>query len=417
MTSPAPARGPHAKKPELRALTGLRAVAALAVVLSHTGIPRNAPEPLHHLVAWGYIGVPLFFLLSGFVLAYNYPQLHFHDRRRTALFYIARVARVMPLYWVMVAYCAVYYFAIGHEQYHGALLQNLLAVQTWGPDVDAALNYYNGPGWSIGVELFFYLLFPFVAPLVARVARRWSVRGLVAVIAAATLALVLVWAYFVLTGRAELPSKDPGSAHRWLYRNPLPHLAEFVTGLALAHLLPRLRQWPAAGHHVVQTVVVAYVLGLAMFRPTTSQAVNSGSFGALFLLPFALGILSLASGQGWLARWCSTRAMVALGTASYALYITHRWLVWQLSSGKVIQSAPGLRGYAALAVTLAVLLVVAEGAHRYVEVPARRGIMTLTHRVLSRREARANVANVANAEPSAPHVEASAPRPAADARS
>jgi peptidoglycan/LPS O-acetylase OafA/YrhL len=176
--------GPHPRRPELRALTGLRAVAALAVVISHVGVPKSLPGPLVAVAHWGYIGVPLFFMLSGVVLGYNYPGLSFRQTRRTLKFYVARVARVMPLYWVMVLYCAALYFAVGHKQYPWAFLQNILAVQTWGPDTLVAQSYYNGPGWSIGVELFFYLLFPFVVPVVAGIARRRGARGLVLVVAA-----------------------------------------------------------------------------------------------------------------------------------------------------------------------------------------------------------------------------------------
>src|SRR4051794_25894239 len=109
--------GPHARKPELKALTGLRAVAAIAVVVSHVGVPRSLPEHVAKIAHWGYIGVPLFFMLSGVVLAYNYPDLRPGQTRRTVKFYVARLARVMPLYWAMIAYCFFFYAAVNHKQY------------------------------------------------------------------------------------------------------------------------------------------------------------------------------------------------------------------------------------------------------------------------------------------------------------
>src|SRR3954447_18262099 len=60
---------------EILALTGIRAAAALAVVIHHIGLPTSAPEPLRNLAASGYIGVPLFFMLSGLVLTWNYSSL------------------------------------------------------------------------------------------------------------------------------------------------------------------------------------------------------------------------------------------------------------------------------------------------------------------------------------------------------
>jgi peptidoglycan/LPS O-acetylase OafA/YrhL len=379
--------GPHERKPELKALTGLRAVAALAVVVSHVGVPRSLPEPLANIAHWGYIGVPLFFMLSGVVLGYNYPDLSVRQPRRTIKFYIARLARVMPLYWVVIVYCAVFYFAVGHEQYPSAFVQNIFAVQAWSPDVLVAQSRYNGPGWSIGVEVFFYLLFPLLVPLVARVARRFGARGLVLIIVAATAVVVVLYAYFVLSGRAALPAGDPGSAHRWIYRNPACLLPIFICGVAISFLLPHVRHWSTTTQHVIQALVVAFVLGLAAFRGT-GPVWGAGSYGAFFMVPFTVALLSLASDRGWLARFLATRPMVTLGVASYALYITHRWLVWQLSTYDPVSKGQGWAPYAGFLLTVCVLLLVAEGAHRYIEEPARRSIVKSANRLARRFPAR-----------------------------
>jgi peptidoglycan/LPS O-acetylase OafA/YrhL len=366
--------GPHARRPELKALTGLRAVAAIAVVVSHMGVPKSTPDRLANIAHWGYIGVPLFFMLSGVVLGYNYPQLSLRQGRRTIKFYIARGARILPLYWAMIAYCWFFYYSIRHVQYPKALVENIFAVQTWGPDLLAAQSRYNGPGWSIGVELFFYLLFPAVVPVIAQVARRWRERGLVLIIVACSVITMGLWIWFAASGRAALPAADGASAHRWLYRNPLCQVPIFVTGISIAFLLPYARRWSNLTQHAIQTALVVYVLGLAMFRGTGPWW-GSGSYGAFFILPFALLLISLSSDRGWLARFLGTRPMVSLGVASFALYLTHRWLVWQLSTYDPIMKGHGLAPYAGFFLTLAILLLIGEGAHRYVEEPARKWIV------------------------------------------
>jgi peptidoglycan/LPS O-acetylase OafA/YrhL len=375
--------GPHSRKPELRALTGLRAVAALAVVISHTGLPGSLPDKVENIGRWGYVGVPLFFMLSGVVLGYNYPELTFRQTRRTIKFYVARVGRVMPLYLIMVVYCAVFYFAIDHEQYWSALVQNLLAVQTWSPDVLVAQSRYNGPGWSIGVEMFFYLLFPFIVPVVAAAGRRFGARALVLIVALAAAATLALCAFFVLTGRASLPADDPTSAHRWLYRNPLCQLPLFVAGVGIAFLLPYVRHWTNRTHQLIQTGVVLYVLLLAAFRGSGGWW-PAGSYGGFFVIPFAFALLSLSSERGWLGRLLRTGPMVTLGAASYALYLTHRWLVWQLSTYDPIAKGHGFAPYAALLLTVGILLLVAEGAHRYIEEPARRWVVGAGRRLARR---------------------------------
>lgn len=369
--------GPHARRPELKALTGLRAIAALGVVVSHTGVPKTLPEELAKIAQWGYIGVPMFFMLSGVVLAYNYSDLSFRQGRRTVKFYLARVARVMPLYWVVIAYCMAYYFVVGVDQKWWPLAQNILAVQTWSGDLKTAQGHYNAPGWSIGVEMFFYLVFPFLVPLVAGLFRRSGARGLVLLMAATTLVVLALWAYFNLSGRAALPAADPGSAHRWLYRNPLCYLPIFVCGVAIAFLIPYARDWRTRRHHVLQAVVVAYVLGLAMFRGSGGPW-GTASYGLFFIVPFAVVLLSLAADRGWFARFLATGPMIRLGVASYALYITHRWLISATPSYKHIASGQGWVPYVALLLTVGILLLIAEGAHQYVEEPARRWLVRVT---------------------------------------
>jgi peptidoglycan/LPS O-acetylase OafA/YrhL len=379
--------GPHARKPELKALTGLRAVAAIAVVVSHVGVPRSLPEHVAKIAHWGYIGVPLFFMLSGVVLAYNYPDLRPGQTRRTVKFYVARLARVMPLYWAMIAYCFFFYAAVNHKQYPWALVQNVFAVQTWSPDLLVAQSYYNGPGWSIGAEIFFYALFPFLVPVMARIARRRGPRGLILVIAAVAVLTIALVAWFTVTGRASLPAGNPASGHRWLYRNPLCQLPIFICGMAVAFLLPHARTWSRPTHHVIQTAVPLYVLLLAAFRGEGSFW-GAASFGAFFVIPFAVALLSLGSQQGWLARFLSTRAMVSLGVASFALYLTHRWLVWQLSSTDAVSKQHGPDPYFGFVLTILILLLVGEGAHRYVEEPARRWIIKLSNKLARRFPAR-----------------------------
>jgi peptidoglycan/LPS O-acetylase OafA/YrhL len=370
--------GPHERRPELRALTGLRAVAAIAVVVSHVGVPKSLPQPLAQIAHWGYIGVPLFFMLSGVVLGYNYPQLSFRQHRRTIKFYIARIARVMPLYWAMVIYSALLYVSVNHQQYPKAFVMNIFGVQTWSGDLLVAQSRYNGPGWSIGAELFFYALFPFVVPLVAAAAKRWGARAVILIAGGMALVTLILFAYFVISGRADLPGTDPGSAHRWLYRNPLCQLPIFLVGVAISFLLPYVRHWSDLTHHLIQTVVLGYVLVLTVFRGQGGFW-SSGSFGAFFVIPFAFALLSLASDRGWLARILRTQPMVTLGVASYALYITHRWFVWQLSTSEPVTKGHGLAPYVGFVVTICVLLLIGEGAHRYVEEPARRWIVKVTN--------------------------------------
>lgn len=382
----APTTTEHAPpKGEILSLTGLRAVAALAVVVHHTGLPPSAPEWAAKIAQCGFIGVPLFFMLSGFVLAYNYPTLSPRSGwRKVVRFWVARVARVMPLYWVVLiwAICMREFRGIPQDS---SLPLHFLGLQTWSGDLRVGAQMYNAPGWSICVELFLYALFPFLVPVVAMAARRFGARGLLALAGLAFAVQLTLWAIFVINGNADLPAVDPDSAHRWLYRNPLTRLPEFVVGMCLAFLLARGFRMPRVLAHLSQAAVIVFVLVMCGTRDLTSGPLGAAFFGTLWTVPFAVLILSLASDRGFFSRFLSVRAMVMLGTASYALYITHRGLLGAFGK-EYVTSAPGRWGYVAVVVVIALALALAEGAHRYVELPARERLLKIADRFLKPRK-------------------------------
>ena len=196
------------------ALTGVRMLAAAGVFLSHTPSPEYLPSTLRTFMTAGYNGVTLFFVLSGFVLAWNYV-----DRMATLSaqamwsFFVARFARVYPLY-LLALVIAISPLLVGGQPLPG-LLRHVLAIQTWSPDVTMAFGY-NAPGWSIGVEFFLYACFPLVIVVLARLRR--SPRALMAVAALCVVAMLALALWFELTGRGDIPTdgcterRSPGSA-------------------------------------------------------------------------------------------------------------------------------------------------------------------------------------------------------------
>ena len=217
----------------INALTGLRFVAALAVYISHYGLPE-APGWLDTFAAAGYDGVTVFFVLSGFVLTHTYGDEFRRWSRETPIrlwnFGVARFARVYPLYLAVLL--VVWGVDYGGTDY--ILPLHLLALQPWVANPVVALGY-NSPGWSIGVEVFLYVCFPLVALVAMRAAGR--PRVLLSAAALVALAMVAVALFFVERGWGELPWSDPRSAHRWLYLMPLGRLGDFTLGVLGALLL------------------------------------------------------------------------------------------------------------------------------------------------------------------------------------
>jgi peptidoglycan/LPS O-acetylase OafA/YrhL len=380
---------PHTRT-EILALTGVRAIAATAVVLHHIRLPKSAPDPLHKLIGAGYIGVPLFFMLSGFVLAWNYSTLTPGSGKKVWRFYVARIARVMPLYWVVLTYLVLMRAARGLDQ-STALWRHYLAVQSWSGNWTVGAEEYNAPGWSICVEVFLYALFPFLVPLVVIIARRYKTAGLLALIGAAWVVQLSLVTYFTAKGYADQTAREATSAHRWLYRNPLTRLPDFITGMSLAFIVMRGLTLRARTANVLQALCVIFVIVCASSQLRFTGAFGPIDFGppglfralcyaAMWTIPFGLLLLSLAtSPKALLSRFLATRAMVALGTASYALYLTHRPLLPGFGQA-LAQSGHGITAYLAVLSILGLCLLVAEGAHRYIEVPCRRWILRLAPR-------------------------------------
>jgi peptidoglycan/LPS O-acetylase OafA/YrhL len=139
---PSPSHG--AKAERLDALTGLRFVAAFAIVLHHSRniLPGVIPPgwPLDH-------GVSFFFVLSGFILTHVYPSLQ--DRTAVAQFFVARIARIWPAH-VVAMLLVIAVFGVSFVAQSGTLptIANVLLLHAWVP-LPKYFFGYNAPSWSI----------------------------------------------------------------------------------------------------------------------------------------------------------------------------------------------------------------------------------------------------------------------------
>ena len=153
------------KKNHIASLTGIRFFLAVWVLLFHTvDVWKDYPF-FYNLFSNGYVAVSAFFVLSGFILVYNYANLK-TDAHSLKMFSLARIIRLYPMYLIsiIVAFPLFAYFQYKTEPgYIGIIiLTTLLTVfglQAWYKPV---LEKLNPPSWSLSVEFFFYSLFPFL---------------------------------------------------------------------------------------------------------------------------------------------------------------------------------------------------------------------------------------------------------------
>lgn len=335
---------------EILPLTSLRFAAALWVFIFHVNLhwPLGLPAPLDRIVIHGPVGMSLFFVLSGFVLAYSYGQGTSPLRR----YAWHRVARIYPVY--TLAALVTLPFLLPPDRTATALqvtfivVAHLLMVQAWFPQLMPFWNF--GASWSLSVEAFFYVLFPALLVAVKRLGRR----GWLAF-------MVLAYAWAVLPGLSYLAF--PG-AQPLYYAMPVFRLGEFALGLGCGVWMLRGGRVPAP-----RAVAAGAALVLLLFVGLAPRADIYVTLNAVVVPAIALMIVALSQVQRTVL---GARPLVLLGHASYAFYsLQPLVLAWMLRLQK--GSAPWHAGVA-LGTGLVVLAALSIVTWRWFEEPLRRAI-------------------------------------------
>jgi peptidoglycan/LPS O-acetylase OafA/YrhL len=343
-----------ASPPAIPSLTGLRFIAAGSVVIAHA-VPKFLPTsgtapPLYALVAsLSAIGMPLFFVLSGFVIHYNYSQRIEEDRARGTLnFLVARFARLYPLYIVGIAFDLLNSYSYYQLSPHAveAIPYYLTMTQAWVYRVfgDTSLIYVFGHiptvAWSISVEWFFYLAYPFVCLSIAKVRRIPTLALVTSTFVLAALAVVAV----AICSRAWITSAGietygpiagdiQHSYFRWLiYFSPYSRIMEFVLGCLTASMFMKLRlRVPDASEQtrglflLIGALAGTAILYVIMFGLPAHPLLGWAQFVREFHMSFgmapclALLIFCCARYQNAIVDLFSGRWIVLCGEASYSL--------------------------------------------------------------------------------------------------
>jgi peptidoglycan/LPS O-acetylase OafA/YrhL len=399
------------RRPDVPALTGLRFLAAFSVLLAH-GLAATVAnnEPPQGAVLWlmqfSGFGMTLFFVLSGFVIHYNYSGLVTGGRLRgIAAFFWARFARLYPLFllmmlvYVLVSQRQVAYWSGRPEELNAifqALPYFLLSIQSWiyklidGGTLIDAIRGGSPPTWSISTEWFFYIAYPCIAWLILR-ARTPAVILLVAGM------WCVLWISFSTGLYDHTPQIDAWAVDhfgpvagiqnqadsfvRWLsYVSPYLRIGEFVLGAITAQLYVALRsrdvtRWEntvggaafwAAAFSVLLINYLAYSpdVPLTIFR---KMAMNFALAPSVAVLVFCV-----ARYRSTASRLLTSRAAIGLGEASYSIYLVHSIVL--ISAVKL--SGATVHGVAYNVVKLVVLMMIVVAIslllYAYYEAPARR---------------------------------------------
>lgn len=334
-------------------LTAIRFFAAIYVVLYHFS---GAVVPYWRRIGSGYLGVDLFFVLSGFILMYIYGPEVTTQREFYRRFLSARIARIYPVF--LFAFALAGPSAIGYEFYRrppveaaakcvAAAVGTLSLIHAWFPRI---ASFWNFPSWSVSDEAFFYLCFPFLAVQVKRFTERQS------------LLLALVCTVLAPGFLAFALGKPDNAAIEYI---PILRLSEFVLGLAVGQIFLLRQHRPSlpgiwavlAG---VLTVCTAGALGSIPYFPRVFMA--TPVFG---LLIYALARAERPSQDQRLPLG----GLVLLGDASYSIYIL-QWPLFFFCGLSVTAMTPWkLLSYLVLLTGVSVL------SFKYLETPLRRKVL------------------------------------------
>ncbi|HCA88677.1 MAG TPA: acyltransferase [Streptomyces sp.] len=299
-------------------LTGLRFVAAFGVYLCHAAFLASQAHdwPSGPFELLGAVAVSLFFVLSGFVLT---RSAHPADTARA--FWRRRTVKIYPSHLAALALILGYLLSTGAaaaQPGHSilSLLPGVLLVHTWLPRFDL-IGSGNIVAWSLACEVFFYLLFPLLLPLVRAIPRR-------RLPAAAVGAVVAVWAVPVVSyalGGSPVPGFPwpvPGEQLWFAYFLPAARLPEFVLGMILATGLRAGTPGRRCGAGASAALLFgSLALGSVALPPVFL-------FAAVGVVPLALLIRATAALDLTGARsWLRAPVMVFLGEISYAFYLVH----------------------------------------------------------------------------------------------
>ena len=339
-------------------IDGLRAISVIAVVISHA-FPA--------LFAGGFIGVDIFFVISGFLIS----AILIKDLKTGTFslrhFYTRRMIRIFPALIAVLIFCLAFgWLALLADEYT-LLAKHTLAGSAFIPNLIfwSEASYFDIAAqakpllhlWSLGIEEQFYLAWPLMLLLLWRTRTNLSLT--IATLAALSFTLNMYQA-------AHNPTAD--------FYSPLSRLWELLAGAMLACTADKWKPSIATSNAMSLVGALLIATGLATI---TSASVFPG---ALALLPVIGAALLIAAGpRGLINRTAlSSRLLVGIGLISYPLYLWH-WPL--LSFTRIIESATPPLETRILLVILAFAL--AWATYRFIEKPMRFGRIKPTIAVIS----------------------------------
>lgn len=336
----------------LNSLTSFRFIAALMVFVFHTGILSQ--------YQLGAAGVSFFFVLSGFILTYNYHnKINVLNKTNLKKFYIARFAKIYPLHFltflIAVPITLIYFNPDGWYLIKLAYMSviNLSLIQSFFPSSATYFNF-NGVSWTLSVEAFFYLTFPFLIFNIRKLKIHNYKFGTI-------LVLSILWmGLFILNINLD----ESNHFLVWaLHIFPGARLFEFITGIALGLLfIKNQNNWNSVKHSIAEVLAVALFMVALLVSSNFQTGVVRGGY---FIPVWCILVYIFAHQKGIFSRLLSNKVFVYLGEISFSFYMIHQLIIRYYSQLKFDES------YMAV-VCFVITMILSAITYRYYEEPLRK---------------------------------------------
>lgn len=391
-------------------LTGLRFVAAFSVLLGHSLTTLTDHETPLGWIYWvkqsSGFGMTLFFVLSGFVIHYNYAALVKNEGLRGVGAYLwARFARLYPLFFLMLVVNIAVSSRLrdllaGHpERFESTLLAlpyYLTSIHSWfyvsiqGNALESAIGGGSTLTWSISTEWFFYFLYPCIAVLILKPRRSWVAFGVLLIWCTVWIVLSVnlsdrtpaidAWAVGQFGLTAGIETHQQNSLVRWLlYLSPYLRMGEFVLGALLAQFYVLVRRLEVTKTEYIVSLMILLVATLSvpwimhqMYGPAEEMNLFRKMSMNFALAPSVAAIIFCAARYPSMTAILNTRPLIALGEASYSIYLVHEVVL--VTADRLLP--PGAHSLtfdlAKLAAEFVVIFFVSRALYTFYETPSRQ---------------------------------------------
>ena len=307
----------------INTLTSLRFIFAMMVFGAHCYVIDNHFDI--HFFKEGFVGVSFFFMLSGFIIAYNYQKKFSENKITKRTFWVARIARIYPLHWLTLLIAVAlgnYVIASGTIDWCKNFLASLTLTNAYIPK-DNYFFSFNSPSWSLCCEQLFYICFPFLIAFTKDYRKLLSTFLICAI-------LSIVGMYFT-----PMITSSQGS--------------------------------------IIEIASIALFLSFYLYAAEIPKVYR---YSCYYWIPIAFILISFSLQKGMVSRLLSNRLLVIGGEISYSFYLIHLFVLlsyakWQKESDFHID------WYISIPLLFCVIILLSLLSYYYFEKPMNKLVKTL----------------------------------------